>query len=121
LNVLDSGVFINVAVADAVHGAERSLMGSALVPGGGFLPDRQMSRELARIDRATLVAARQDAARLDRMAGTTKHAMFRAAEIGMQEEALARMTPNTAGYVHVAAVGGVLGLAAIVSDAARGF
>ena len=96
-------------------------MGSALVPGAGFLPDRQMSRELARIDRSALIAGRRDAARLDRMAGTTKHAMYRAAEIGMQEEALARMAPATAGYVHLAAVGGVFGLAAIVDDAAKGF
>lgn len=96
-------------------------MSSALVPCGGLFPDRQMSKELARTDRAALVASRPDAARLDRMAGTTKHAMFRAAKIGMQQEALARLAPDAAGYVQAVAVPGVLGLTAIVGDVARSF
>lgn len=97
-------------------------MSSTLVPTGGLLPsklDRQVSRALARIDGAALVASHQDRMRLDRVAGTTEHGMVRAAQLGALEGVLAQNAPQSAGYVHAVACAGAIGIAAVVYDAGR--
>jgi|NGEPerStandDraft_6_1074524.scaffolds.fasta_scaffold60769_2 hypothetical protein len=90
---------------------------------GGLLPyklERQVSKAVARIDAAQMVAMHRDQAHLDRIAGTTRHGMLRAAELGVLEATLIQMAPNAAGYVHACAVGGAIGLASVVHDASRG-
>ena len=90
---------------------------------GGLLPsrlDRQVSKALAQIDAASMVAMHRDQAHLDRIAGTTRRGMQRAAELGVLEATLVQMAPNAAGYVHACAVGGAIGLAGVVHDASRG-
>jgi hypothetical protein len=98
-------------------------MTNSLVPAGSLLPsklDRQVSRALARIDGAALVASHQDRGRLDRVAGTTEHGMVRAAQIGALEGVLVQSSPQSAGYVHAVACAGAIGIAAVVYDAGRG-
>src|SRR5271167_1935677 len=98
-------------------------MSSSLVPAGGLFPstlDRQVSRALARIDGAALVASHQDRKHIDRVAGTTEYGMFRAAQLGALEGALIQSSPLSANYVHTVAVGGALGIAAAVYEAGRG-
>ena len=98
-------------------------MSSSLVLSGGLLPstlDRQVSRALARIDGAALVASHQDQVRLDRVATTTERGMVRAAQIGVLEGALAQGSPQSAGYVHAVACAGAIGIAAVVYEAGRG-
>lgn len=98
-------------------------MSNSLVPTGGLFParlDRQVGRALAEIEASNTIALRRDVARLDRVAGTTAHAMTRAAHIGAMEASLAQLAPNAAGYVHAVAVNGVIGLAGVVADASRG-
>jgi hypothetical protein len=98
-------------------------MSSSLVPNGGPFPsrtDRQVSKALEQIDASTLVVMRRDEARLDRVAGTARRGMIRAAEVGALEATLAQAVPNAAGYVHASAVAGALGIAEVVYDAARG-
>jgi hypothetical protein len=82
--------------------------------------DRQVSRALAQIDAAALVASHRDRAQIDRMAGTTEYGMVRVAQLGVLEEALTHSSPQSAGYVHMVAVGGVVGIAASVHAAGRG-
>jgi hypothetical protein len=98
-------------------------MNHSLVQTGGLLPsrlDRQVGRALAEIEASNTVAMRRDVARLDRISGTTAHAMTRAAHIGAMEASLAQLAPNAAGYVHAVAVNGVIGLAGVVADTSRG-
>jgi hypothetical protein len=98
-------------------------MSSSLVPTGGLLPsklDRQVSRALARIDGAALVASHQDQVRLDRVATTTERGMIRAAQIGALEGALVQSAPQSVGYVHAVACAGAVGIAAVVYEAGRG-
>jgi hypothetical protein len=98
-------------------------MSSSLVPAGGLFPstlDRQVSRALARIDGAALVANHQDQVRLDRVATTTERGMIRAAQIGALEGALVQGAPQSAGYVHAVACAAALGIAAVVYEAGRG-
>jgi hypothetical protein len=98
-------------------------MSSSLIPTGGLLPstlDRQVSRALARIDGAALIASHQDQARLDRVATTTERGMIRAAQLGALEGALAHSSPQSAGYVHAVACAGAIGIAAVVYEAGRG-
>jgi hypothetical protein len=98
-------------------------MSNSLVPSGSLFPsriDRQVSKALEQIDASTLVAIRRDEARLDRVAGTARRGMFRAAEVGALEAALAQAVPNATGYVHLSAVAGALGIAEVVYDANRG-
>jgi len=98
-------------------------MSNSLVPSGGLFPsrvEREVGKALSQIDAATLVATRRDEARLDRIAGTTRRGMVRAAEIGALEATLAQAVPTAAGYVHASAVAGALGIAGVVHDAARG-
>lgn len=98
-------------------------MSNSLVPSGGLLPsrlDRQVSKALEQIDATQLVAMHRDQARLDRVAGTAERGMMRAAQLGALEAALVQVTPNAAGYVHAAAVGGALGIAGVIHDASRG-
>lgn len=95
----------------------------ALSSPGGLFPskvNRQVAKALEQIDAHALVATRRDEARLDRVAGTARHGMLRAAELGALEATLAQMAPNAAGYVHACAVAGAVGLAGVVHDAARG-
>jgi hypothetical protein len=82
--------------------------------------DRQVSRALARIDAAALVASHQDQARIDRVAGTTEHGMVRACQLGLLEAGLIQHAPHAAGYVHAAATAGAMGIASVVYDAGRG-
>jgi hypothetical protein len=82
--------------------------------------DRQVSRAMARIDTAALVASHQDRRRIDRVADTTEYGMFRVAQLGAFEGALIQSAPLSAGYVHTVAVGGAMGIAAAVYEAARG-
>lgn len=98
-------------------------MTNSLVPTGSLLPsklDRQVSRALARIDGAALVASHQDQVRLDRVATTTERGMVRAAQLGALESVLVQSAPQSAGYVHAVACGGAIGIAAVVYDAGRG-
>lgn len=98
-------------------------MSSSLVPAGGLFPstlDRQVSRALARIDGAALIASHQDQVRLDRVATTTERGMVRAAQLGALEGALAQSAPQSAGYVHAVACAGAFGIAAVVYEAGRG-
>lgn len=95
-------------------------MSRSLVRSGGLLPSRQVGRALERIDAETLVAARRDEARLDRVAGTARRGMVRAAEIGLLEDTLGRLNPHAAAYVHISATAGAMGIAGVVYDAARG-
>jgi hypothetical protein len=91
---------------------------------GGLLPyklDRQVSKAVARIDAASIVASHRDQARLDRIAGTTERGMMRAAQIGVLEATLVQMAPtNAAGYIHASAVAGAINVAGVVHDAGRG-
>jgi hypothetical protein len=90
---------------------------------GGLLPsklDRQLSRELARIEANTVLASRRDQARIERVAGTAERGMLRAAQIGALEATLAHSLPNAAAYVHASAVAGAIGIAGVVHDATRG-
>jgi len=82
--------------------------------------DRQVSRALAQVDAAALVASHRDRAQIDRVAGTTEHGMLRAAQLGALEGALIQTSPLSASYVHTVAVGGALGIAAVVYEAGRG-
>jgi hypothetical protein len=82
--------------------------------------DRQVARAMAQIDAAAAVASHQDRKRIDRVAGTTEYGMFRAAQLGALETVLIQSTPQSAGYVHTVAVGGVWGIAAAVHEAGRG-
>jgi hypothetical protein len=82
--------------------------------------DRQVSRALAQIDGAALVASHRDRAQIDRVAGTTEHGMLRAAQLGTLELALAQNAPQSVGYVHAVATAGALGIAAAVYEAGRG-
>lgn len=82
--------------------------------------DRQVSRALAQIDAAALVASHRDRAQINRVAGTTEHGMLRAAQLGALEGALVTNVPQSAGYVHTVVVGGVWGIAATVHEAGRG-
>lgn len=82
--------------------------------------DRQVSRALAQIDAAVLVASHRDRAQIDRVAGTAEHGMVRAAQLGALEAVLIQSAPQSAGYVHTVAVGGALGIAAAVYEAGRG-
>jgi hypothetical protein len=93
---------------------------SSLVPTGSLLLDRQVSRALARIDGAALVASHQDQVRLDRVATTTERGMIRAAQLGALEGALVQGAPQSAGYVHAVACAGAIGIAAVVYEAGRG-
>jgi tRNA A37 threonylcarbamoyltransferase TsaD len=98
-------------------------MSSSLVPSGGLFPsktDRQVSKALEQIDARSLVAMRRDEARLDRVAGTARRGMIRAAEVGALEATLVQAVPNATGYVHASAVAGALGIAEVVCDAAKG-
>ncbi len=98
-------------------------MSSSLVPTGGLLPstfDRQVSRALARIDGAALVASHQDQVRLDRVATTTERGMIRAAQLGALEGVLAQSSPQAAGYVHAVTCAGAIGIATVVYEAGRG-
>ncbi len=98
-------------------------MNNSLIPSQGLFPsktDRQVSKALAQIDASTSVAMRRDEARLDRVAGTARRGMVRAAEVGALEATLAQAVPNAAPYVHASAVAGALGIAEVVYDAARG-
>jgi hypothetical protein len=98
-------------------------MSSSLIPTGGLLPstlDRQVSRALARIDGAALIASHQDQVRLDRVATTTERGMIRAAQLGALEGALAHSAPQSAAYVHAVACAGAIGIAAVVYEAGRG-
>jgi len=97
-------------------------MNSSLVQTGGLVPsklDRQVSRALARIDGAALVASHQDQVRLDRVATTTERGMIRAAQLGALEGALLQGAPQSAGYVHAVACAGAFGIAAVVYEAGR--
>jgi hypothetical protein len=97
-------------------------MSNSLIPSGSFFPskiDRQVSKALEQIDAGTLVAMRRDEARLDRVAGTARRGMVRAAEVGALEATLIQAVPNAAGYVRASAVAGALGIAEVVYDAAR--
>lgn len=90
---------------------------------GGLLPakrDRQVSRALAQIDAASLVAIHGDQARMDRIAGTAERGMVRAAQIGSLEATLIQMVPTAAGYIHASAVAGAINIAGVVHDAGRG-
>jgi hypothetical protein len=94
-----------------------------LVPSTSLLPsriDRQVSKAFEQIDASTLVAMRRDEARLDRVAGTARRGMVRAAEVGALEATLAQAVPAAADYVHASAVAGALGIAEVVYDATRG-
>ncbi len=82
--------------------------------------DRQISRALAQIDAATLVASHRDQARLDRVAGTAERGMMRACQIGILEAGLIQSAPYAAGYVHVVATAGAMGIASVVYEAGRG-
>ncbi len=98
-------------------------MSNSLIPTGSRFPsktDRQVSKALEQIDASTLVAMRRDEARLDRVAGTTRRGMVRAAEVGALETTLAKAVPSAVGYVHASAVAGALGIAEVVYDAAKG-
>jgi tRNA A37 threonylcarbamoyltransferase TsaD len=98
-------------------------MSSSLVASGGLFPsktERQVSKALEQIDASTLVAMRRDEARLDRVAGTARRGMVRAAEVGALEATLTQAVPTAAAYVHASAVAGALGIAEVVYDAARG-
>ena len=98
-------------------------MSNSLVPGGSLFPskiDRQVSRALEQIDASTLVAMRRDEARLERVAGTAERGMVRAARIGALEASLGQVNPQAAGYVHISAAAGALGIAEVVYDASRG-
>jgi hypothetical protein len=98
-------------------------MSNSLVQSGGLFPsklDRQLSRALEQIDAAQMVAMHRDQAHLDRIAGTARRGMLRAAELGVLEATLIQMAPNAAGYVHACAVGGAIGLAGVIHDASRG-
>jgi hypothetical protein len=95
-------------------------MSSSLVPSGGLFPsrlDRQVARALEQIDATTLIAVRRDEARLDRVAGTSRRGMVRAAEVGALEATLTQVVPTAAAYVHASAVAGALGIAEVVYDA----
>jgi hypothetical protein len=90
---------------------------------GGFglsRVDRQISRALAQIDAAALVASHRDQARLDRVAGTAERGMVRACQLGALEAALIQSSPNAAGYVHAITTAGALGIASVVYEAGRG-
>lgn len=90
---------------------------------GGLLPyrlDRHVSKAVARIDAASMVARHQDQARLDLIAGTTYDGMRHAAQIGALEAALVQMAPGAAGYIHASAVAGAINIAGVVHDAGRG-
>lgn len=98
-------------------------MGNSLIHAGGLLPsrlERQLGRALEQIDASTAIAMRHDQARLDRVAGTAKRGMVRAAQIGILEEVLGQSSPQGAAYVHASAVAGALGIAHVVHDASRG-
>jgi tRNA A37 threonylcarbamoyltransferase TsaD len=98
-------------------------MSSSLVASGGLFPsktERQVSKALEQIDASTLVAVRRDEARLDRVAGTARRGMVRAAEVGALEATLTQAVPTAAAYVHASAVAGAMGIAEVVYDAARG-
>lgn len=98
-------------------------MNNSLVPTGSLLPsklDRQVSRALARIDGAALVASHQDQVRLDRVASTTERGMLRAAQLGALESGLIQGSPQSAGYVHMVATAGAFGIAAVVYEAGSG-
>ncbi len=98
-------------------------MSGSLIPTGGLLPsklDRQVSRALAQIDGAALVANHGDQARLDRVATTTERGMIRAAQLGALEGVLMQSAPQSAGYVHAVACAGAIGIAAVVYEAGRG-
>jgi alkylhydroperoxidase/carboxymuconolactone decarboxylase family protein YurZ len=95
----------------------------SLVHTGGLFPskiDRQVSKALEQIDASTLVAMRRDEARLDRVAGTARRGMVRAAEVGALEATLTQAVPTAAAYVHASAVAGALGIAKVVYDAGSG-
>lgn len=97
-------------------------MPSSLVPSVSLFPsktERQLSKALEQIDATTLVAMRRDEARLDRVAGTARRAMVRAAEVGALEATLNQAVPTAAAYVHASAVADALGIAEVVYDAAR--
>jgi hypothetical protein len=98
-------------------------MSSALVPTGGLFPtraERQASKALARLEWATVVARCEDRARIDRIAGTTRHGMVQASQLATTEAMLTHAAPHAAGYIHAVALAGALGIAAVVHDAARG-
>jgi hypothetical protein len=82
--------------------------------------DRQVARAMAQIDAAAAAASHRDRAQIDRIAGTTEHGMFRAAQLGALEGALIQSSPLSAGYVHTVAVGGVWGIAAAINQGGRG-
>lgn len=82
--------------------------------------DRRVSRALAQIDAAALVASHRDQVRLDRVAGTAERGMVRACQLGVLEQALIQSAPNAAGYVHAVTTAGALGIASVVYDAGRG-
>ena len=82
--------------------------------------DRRVSRALAEIDGAALVASHRDRRRIDRVADTTEYGMVRACQLGVLEAGLNQNAPYAAGYVHTVAVGGALGIAAAVYEAGRG-
>ncbi len=81
--------------------------------------DRQVSRALAQIDAAALIASHRDQAQISRVASTTEYGMLRAAQVGALEGVLIQSAPNSAGYVHAVATAGALGIASVVYDAAR--
>jgi hypothetical protein len=82
--------------------------------------DRKVSRALARIDADALVASHEHRKRIDLVGNTTEYGMYRAALLGACEESLIRSAPLSADYVHTVAVGGAMGIAAAVYEAARG-
>lgn len=82
--------------------------------------DRRVSKALAQIDGAALVASHRDQARIDRVAGTTEHGMVRACQLGVLEASLNQNAPYAAGYVHAVATAGAIGITSVVYDAGRG-
>jgi alkylhydroperoxidase/carboxymuconolactone decarboxylase family protein YurZ len=98
-------------------------MSNSLAPSGWLFPsktERQVSKALVQIDASALVAMRRDEVRLDRVAGTARRGMVRAAEVGALEATLTEAVPTAATYVHASAVAGAMGIAEVVYDAARG-
>jgi hypothetical protein len=98
-------------------------MSGSLIPSSALFPsktNRQIARALEQIDARTLIVMRQDEARLDRVAGTARRGMVRAAEVGALEATLEQVGPHAAAYVHASAVAGALGIAEVVYDATRG-
>jgi hypothetical protein len=82
--------------------------------------DRRVSRALAQIDGAALIASHRDRARLDWVSATTEYGMVRACQLGVLEAGLNQNAPYAAGYVHTVATAGVIGITSVVYDAGRG-